>query len=60
LNKVAIDLSRAVAIAEGHGLGKAISAGLDEIGNALVFRVVVVIDGLLEMITINPAAVSEK
>jgi len=60
LKKVGIDLSRAVAIAEGHGFGKAISAGLDEIGNALVFRVVVVIDGLLEMITINPAAVSEK
>jgi uncharacterized membrane protein YkoI len=60
LNKVGVDLSRAVAIAEGHGFGKAISAGLDDIGNVLVFRVVVVIDGLLEMITIDPAAVSEK
>jgi uncharacterized membrane protein YkoI len=52
--KSKIDLNEAAAIAEERGSGKAISAGLEQIDGSLVFQVVVVADGLLKLITVDP------
>jgi uncharacterized membrane protein YkoI len=49
-----IDLSDVVSIAESYGSGKAVSVGLDEEGGKLVFLVVVVTDGSLRQISVDP------
>jgi len=48
-------LSDAVAVAEKYGSGRAISAGLDRVDGRLVILVVVVSEGLLKQISIDPA-----
>ena len=49
-----IDLSDVVSIAETYGSGKAVSVGLDEKGGKLIFLVVVVTDGSLRQISVDP------
>ena len=49
-----IDLSDVVSIAETYGCGKAVSVGLDEKGGKLIFLVVVVTDGSLRQISVDP------
>lgn len=49
-----INLSDVVPIAEAHGSGKAVSAGLDEEDGKLIFLVVVVTDGALKQISMDP------
>lgn len=49
-----IDLSDVVSIAESYGSGKAVSAGLDQENGKLIFLVVLVTDGLLRQISVNP------
>lgn len=49
-----IDLSETIAIAEQYGAGKAVSAGLQLNGAKLVLMVVVVSDGALKEIAIEP------
>jgi hypothetical protein len=50
-----IDLSETVAIAEQYGSGKAVSAGLQHHGAKLVLLVVVVSEGSLKEISVEPA-----
>jgi uncharacterized membrane protein YkoI len=50
-----IDLSDVVPIAEAYGSGKAVSAGLEEENGKLVFLVVVVTDGSLKQISVDPS-----
>jgi uncharacterized membrane protein YkoI len=45
MQKAGIDLSQAVAIAEQHESGKAISAGLEEVNGRIVYEVNIVVDG---------------
>jgi uncharacterized membrane protein YkoI len=49
-----IDLSDVVSIAESYGSGKAVSVGLDEEDGELIFLVVVVTDGSLRQISVDP------
>jgi uncharacterized membrane protein YkoI len=49
-----IDLSDVVPIAEAYGSGKAVSVGLDEEHGKLIFLVVVVTDGSLKQISVDP------
>jgi uncharacterized membrane protein YkoI len=49
-----IDLSDVVSIAESYGTGKAVSVGLDEENGKLIFLVVVVTDGSLRQISVDP------
>ncbi len=49
-----IDLSDATKIAEQYGSGKAVSAGLEEENGKLSFLVVIVKDGSLKQISIDP------
>jgi uncharacterized membrane protein YkoI len=49
-----IDLSDVVPIAEVYGSGKAVSVGLDEEDGKLIFLVVVVTDGALKQISVDP------
>jgi uncharacterized membrane protein YkoI len=49
-----IDLSDVVSIAEAYGSGKAVSVGLDEENGKLIFLVVVVTDGSLKQISVDP------
>ncbi len=49
-----MDLSETVAIAEKHGSGKAVSAGLQHDGAKLVLLVVIVSEGSLKEITVEP------
>lgn len=51
-----IDLSETIAIAEQYGSGKAVSAGLQHDGAKLVLLVVIVCDGSLKEIAIEPPA----
>jgi len=50
-----IDLSDVVSIAESYGSGKAVSVGLDEEDGELIFLVVVVTDGSLRQISVDPS-----
>jgi uncharacterized membrane protein YkoI len=50
-----IDLSDVVPIAEAYGSGKAVSVGLDEENGKLIFLIVVVTDGSLKQISVDPA-----
>jgi uncharacterized membrane protein YkoI len=54
LKQFGMDLNQAAAIAEGAGSGKAISAGLERVDGRLVFKVVVLADELLKLITVDP------
>lgn len=49
-----VDLSETIAIAEQYGSGKAVSAGLQHNGAKLVLLVVVVSDGSLKEISVEP------
>lgn len=49
-----IDLSDVVPIAEAYGSGKAVSVGLDEENGKVIFLVVVVTDGSLKQISVDP------
>lgn len=49
-----IDLSDVVPIAEVYGSGKAVSVGLEEENGKLIFLVVVVTDGSLKQISVDP------
>jgi uncharacterized membrane protein YkoI len=49
-----IDLSDVVSVAESYGSGKAVSVGLDEENGKLIFLVVVVTDGSLQQISVDP------
>jgi uncharacterized membrane protein YkoI len=49
-----IDLSDVVPIAEAYGTSKAVSVGLDEEDGKLIFLVVVVTDGSLKQISVDP------
>ncbi|MEA2959779.1 MAG: hypothetical protein QOJ58_5791 [Alphaproteobacteria bacterium] len=49
-----IDLSDVVSVAESYGSGKAVSVGLDEENGKLIFLVVLVTDGSLRQISVNP------
>jgi uncharacterized membrane protein YkoI len=49
-----IDLSDVVPIAEAYGSGKAASVGLNEENGKLIFLVVVVTDGSLKQISVDP------
>jgi uncharacterized membrane protein YkoI len=49
-----IDLSDVVPIAEAYGFGKAVSVGLDEENGKVIFLVVVVTDGSLKQISVDP------
>jgi uncharacterized membrane protein YkoI len=49
-----IDLSDVVPIAEAYGSGKAVGVGLDEENGKLIFLVVVVTDGSLKQISVDP------
>jgi uncharacterized membrane protein YkoI len=49
-----IDLSDVVPIAEAYGAGKAVSVGLDEENGKVIFLVVVVTDGSLKQISVDP------
>ena len=55
LDAAKINLSDAVAIAETYGSGKAISAGLNETDGHFVLLVVVVSDGQLKAVSIDPS-----
>ncbi len=54
LKREGLDLSEAVAVAEKYGSGKAISAGLSRADGKLIFLVVVVSDGALKEISVDP------
>jgi uncharacterized membrane protein YkoI len=54
LKQFGMDLNQAAAIAEGAGSGKAISAGLERVDGRLVFKVIVLADELLKLITVDP------
>jgi uncharacterized membrane protein YkoI len=49
-----IDLSDVVSVAESYGFGKAVSVGLEEENGKLIFLVVVVTDGSLKLISVDP------
>jgi len=49
-----IDLSDVVPIAEAYGSGKAVSVGLGEENGKVIFLVVVVTDGSLKQISVDP------
>jgi uncharacterized membrane protein YkoI len=49
-----IDLSDVVPIAEAYGSGKAVSVGLDEEDGKVIFLVVVVTDGSLKQLSVDP------
>jgi hypothetical protein len=49
-----MDLSEAIAIAEQYGSGKAVSAGLQHNGAKLVLPVVIVSEGSLKEISVEP------
>jgi uncharacterized membrane protein YkoI len=54
-NTAVIDLSDVVPIAEAYGSGKAVSVGLDEENGKVIFLVVVVVaDGSLKQISVDP------
>ncbi len=55
LDAAKISLSDAVAIAETYGSGKAISAGLNESNGHFVLLIVVVSDGQLKAVSIDPS-----
>jgi uncharacterized membrane protein YkoI len=50
-----IDLSDVVPIAEKYGAGKAVSAGLADENGRLIFLVVVLADGSLKQISVDPS-----
>jgi uncharacterized membrane protein YkoI len=49
-----IDLSEVVRVAEEYGSGKAVSAGFEKENGKLIFLVVVVTDGSLRTISVDP------
>ena len=51
-----IDLSDVVPIAEKYGNGKALSVGLEQENGRLIFLVVLVADGTLRQISLDPSA----
>jgi uncharacterized membrane protein YkoI len=53
-SKAAIDLSDVVPIAEAYGSGRAVSVGLDEENGKVIFLVVVVTEGSLKQISVDP------
>lgn len=55
LRTAGIDLSDVVPIAEKYGSGKAVSAGLEEENGRLIFLVVLVADGSLKQISVDPS-----
>ena len=54
LQKASIDLSRATALAEEKGSGKAISAGLEETNGRIVYEVTVVNNGTATKYVVDP------
>ena len=50
-----VDLSDVVPIAEKYGNGKAVSAGLEKENGRLIFLVVLVADGTLKQISVDPS-----
>ena len=54
LLKASIDLAKATALAEEKGLGRAISAGLEETNGQVVYEITVVKDGSLTKYTVDP------
>jgi hypothetical protein len=50
-----IDLSDVVSVTESYGSGKAVSVGLNEENGKLIFLVVVVTDGSLRHISVDPS-----
>ena len=54
LLKASIDLAKATALAEEKGLGKAISAGLEETNGQVVYEITVVKDGSMTKYTVDP------
>jgi uncharacterized membrane protein YkoI len=54
LQKASIDLSRATALAEEKGSGKAISAGLEETNGRIVYEVTIVNNGTATKYVVDP------
>ncbi len=54
--RAGFNLSEVITIAEKHGAGKAVSAGLSRTDGKLVFVVVVVSDGALKEVSVSPAS----
>lgn len=54
LLKASIDLTKATALAEERGSGKAISAGLEETNGQVVYEISVVKDGSMTKYTVDP------
>ena len=54
LQKASIDLSKATALAEEKGSGKAISAGLEETNGRIVFEVTIVKNGATTKFVVDP------
>jgi uncharacterized membrane protein YkoI len=54
LLKASIDLAKATALAEEKGLGKAISAELEETNGQVVYEITVVKDGSMTKYTVDP------
>ena len=54
--QIGINLSDAVEIAEKYAFGKAVSGGLAEADGELIFLVVVVANGRLKEVTIDPSS----
>jgi len=54
LLKASIDLAKATALAEEKGLGRAISAGLEETNGQVVYEISVVKDGSMTKYTVDP------
>ncbi|MDF3809928.1 MULTISPECIES: hypothetical protein [Rhodopseudomonas] len=60
LKRARFDLAEAVAVAEKYGAGKAVGAGLSRADGRLIFLVVVVSDGALKEISVDPAEKSRR
>ncbi|ABD89132.1 hypothetical protein I8G32_04236 [Rhodopseudomonas palustris] len=60
LKRAGFDLAEAVAVAEKYGAGKAVGAGLSRADGRLIFLVVVVSDGALKEISVDPAEKSRR
>ena len=54
LQKASIDLSKATALAEEKGSGKAISAGLEETNGRIVYEVIIVKNGATTKFVVDP------
>jgi len=56
LLKASVDLSKATAVAEEKGFGKAISAGVEETGGRIVYEVTIVNGGGTTKIVVDPTS----